>query len=260
MKHYSYPLFKTILQNYQATFTDTPTDDTPTSMKARLIEQENRIKYAFNLIKALDKSVFQIGNSYRCFKIDLSKMFILHQQFETMLFTHYEPSGRDVIKIESIRPTLTDSNPFSIFREWIETEKNEFLSMLESIRSRDRLQLAKNNLDHKLIDYYEIRGSKLKAFIHKLRYSSATSQIYNTEESIKTAIQELQTLESIILARQLNYEFPKFIEEREWNLREMLSKLGSVLDLESFKVRSIIVTSNNQGCAESDILILISCT
>lgn len=239
MKYYSYPLFKNILQNYLSNFAEFDLDELGSSTRDRLIEQENKIKYAFKLLKAFDKSFTQTGNSYRCFKMDFIKTLILHQQFESMLFANYEPLGRNVIQVEEIGASLTDVDPFSIFKKWLETEKYEFYSMLEAIQSRNRLQAVKNSLDRKLIDYYEIKGSKLKAFIHKMRYSNPDSQLYNTEESIKAAIEQLHKLENIILTRQLNYEFPKFIEEREYKLREMVSNLGSVIDMESFKLLQI---------------------
>lgn len=238
-KRYEFQIHRAILQNYTECFNIAALEEPDSSIQKKLSEYENRIKIAFNLLKTVDKCFLSTGNSFRCFKVDLYKLFILHQQFEGILFTHYEVPTRNVINIDTITPALVEGDPYQIFRDWIETEKYEFLAILEAAHSRARLAIVRRNLDLKLADYYEIRGSKFKAFIHKLKYSSNESQVYNTEESLKSAIDDIKQLEAIVMARQLTYEYPKFIEDREYKFRDMMNKLGSVTGLESFKVRSI---------------------
>jgi len=54
---------------------------------------------------------------------------------------------------------------------------------------------------------------------------------------LKSAIDDIKQLEAIVMARQLTYEYPKFIEDREYKFRDMMNRLGNVTGLESFKVR-----------------------
>ena len=237
-KRYEFLIYRAILQNYTENLHITALEEPESSIQKKLSEYEYRIKIAFNLLKTIDKCFQSTATSFRSFKLDLYKLFILHQQFEGILFNHYEAPYRNVISIDTITPALAEGDPYQIFRDWVETEKYEFLAILEAAQSRARLAIIRRNLELKLADYYEIRGSKLKAFIHKLRYSSNECQEYRTEESLKSAIDDIKQLDAIVMARQLTYEYPKFIEDREYRYRDMMNRLCSVTGLESFKVRS----------------------
>jgi hypothetical protein len=236
-KRYEFEVYRAILQNYTTSFNIIALEEPESSILKKLSEYENRIKIAFNLLKTIDRCIHSTGNSLKSFKVDLYKLFILHQQFEGILFTHYEVPSRNVINFDIISPASIEVDPYQIFKNWVETERYEFLAILEAAQSRARLAHVRRNLDLKLADYYEIRGSKFRAFIHKLKYSSNEAQVYNTEESLKSAIDDIKQLEAIVMARQLTYEYPKFIEDREYNFRDMMNRLGNVTGLESFKVR-----------------------
>jgi len=176
-KRYEFQVYRAILQNYKDSFDMIALEEPDSSILKKLSEYENRIKIAFNLLKTIDKCFQSTGNSFKSFKLDLYKLFILHQQFEAILFTHYEVPTRNVINIDTITPALAEGDPYQIFMNWVETEKYEFLAILEASQSRARLAHVRRKLDLKLADYYEIRGSKFKAFIHKLKYSSNESQV-----------------------------------------------------------------------------------
>jgi hypothetical protein len=105
--------------------------------------------------------------------------------------------------------------------------------------------IRREGLEGKLAELQKAKGSKMKSFFKKIK-SIGEDDTYETEDSIRDGILQLEKIINITCHRQAELDLPKFQADRLASFASAIERFGNILHLESFRLLKVVEEIDSQ--------------
>jgi hypothetical protein len=245
VKHFVKPTFRYLEDNYTSFFGDYYRESSALEeFSSKGMEHDAKFRKVFVFLDKLEEHFRKVSNQMKLFKNDFRTMQILHQEYEERTLKQYSGDTRNPLSL-AYEPGSLSEEPLNELLDWISTEKLEYNAILQAIQGRVTFMIRRESLEDKLAELQKAKSSKMKSFFKKIK-SIGEDDTYETEDSIRDGILQLEKIINITCHRQAELDFPKFQADRLASFAFAIERFGNILHLESYKLLKVVEEIDSQ--------------
>jgi hypothetical protein len=245
VKHFVKPTFRYLEDNFNNFFGDYYRESSAfEEYSSKGMEHDAKFRKVFVFLDKLEEHFRKVSNQIKLFKNDFGTMQILHQEYEERTLKQYSGDTRNPLSLSYDSGPLSEE-PLIELLDWITNEKLEYNAVLQAIQGRVTFLIRREGLEGKLAELQKAKGSKMKSFFKKIK-SIGEDDTYETEDSIRDGILQLEKIINITCHRQAELDLPKFQADRLASFASAIERFGNILHLESFRLLKVVEEIDSQ--------------